>query len=87
MPTDVERFAEINSRLSELSEKKIRLEEQFKNKKEALSELLKEVKAAGYDPTKLKEIIQEKETTLKEQISAFEKEVDAVSAQISKIEV
>jgi uncharacterized protein (UPF0335 family) len=87
MKSEIEKFTALNQTLSDLRDKKIRLEEQFKSKKASLSELLKEIKAAGYDPTKLKEIIQEKETSLKKQIADFEQEVTKVSSALSKIEV
>ena len=87
MQSEIEQFKELTDRAKSLGEKKIRLEEQYKNKKETLSTLLKEIKAAGYDPSKLKETIAEKEANLKSQIVAFEQEVDKVSSMIAKIEV
>lgn len=86
MKDDIERFKELSDRVSELDEKKIRLEEQYKNKKETLTALLKEIKDAGFDPSKLKETIAEKEGQLKNQIAAFEQEVEKVSSMIAKIE-
>ena len=86
MQSELEKFNEVNEKLKRVSEKVIRIEEQFKSKKQALSELLKEIKAEGFDPTKLKEIIQEKESALKNEIEAFSKAVENVSAQVAKIE-
>ena len=87
MQNDIDRFKGLTEKLQKLDEKKIRLEEQYKTKKEALSDLIKKIKAAGYDPLKLKDTIAEKESDLKKQISDFEKEVEQVSAAMSKIEV
>lgn len=86
MKDQIERFKELNDKLKNLSEKKIRLEEQFKNKKQTLTDLIKEIKAAGYDPTKLSEVIKEKEETLKNDISTFENELQTVSTQLAEIE-
>ena len=87
MQNEIEKFKELTDRVKVLDEKKIRLEEQYKNKKETLTALLKEIKTAGFDPSKLKEIITEKDGQLKDQIASFEKEVEKVSLMISKIEV
>jgi len=87
MQTEIEKFKELTDKVKGLGEKKIRLEEQYRSKKEALTTLLKEIKAAGFDPSKLKETIAEKEASLKSQIAVFEQEVDKVSSMIAKIEV
>ena len=87
MQTEIDKFKTLSEQVKALDEKKIRLEEQYRSKKETLTELLKEIKAAGYDPTKLKETIQEKEDQLKAQIASFEEEVIKVSSLIAKIEV
>jgi predicted nucleic acid-binding Zn-ribbon protein len=84
---EIDRFKTLTEQVKTLDEKKIRLEEQYRNKKETLTALLKEIKAAGYDPAKLKETIQEKEEQLKAQIASFEEEVTKVSSMIAKIEV
>lgn len=86
MDKEIERFTDLSKQLRTVEDKKIRLEEQFKTKKEALSELIKEIKDAGYDPTKLKEIIQTKEEELKKDIAAFEAELSTASSLLSKIE-
>jgi len=86
MNDQIERFKELNENLKNLSEKKIRFEEQFKTKKQSLAELIREIKEAGYDPIKLNEAIQEKETALKKAIAKFEKELQEVSSQLSEIE-
>lgn len=86
MKDQIERFRELSDKLKGLSEKKIRLEEQFKTKKQALSDLVNEIKAAGYDPRNLGEIIKEKEESLKVAISTFEGELQTVSNQLAAIE-
>jgi len=86
MDKEIEKFTELSKQLRTLEDKKIRLEEQFKSKKEALSELIKEIKDAGYDPTKLKETIQQKEEELKKDIASFEGELNEASSLLSKIE-
>jgi|WetSurMetagenome_2_1015567.scaffolds.fasta_scaffold789510_2 uncharacterized protein (UPF0335 family) len=86
MKDQIERFRELNDKLKNLSEKKIRLEEQFKTKKATLTDLVKEIKEAGYDPKNLGEVIKEKEEALKSAISTFEQELQTVSSQIADIE-
>ncbi len=86
MKDQIERFRELNDKLKGLSEKKIRLEEQYKSKKEALTNLVKEIKDAGYDPKNLGVVIKEKEESLKTAISTFEEELQKVSEQLTQIE-
>jgi uncharacterized protein (UPF0335 family) len=86
MKDQIERFRELNDKLKTMSEKKIRLEENFKTKKQALTDLVKEIKDAGYDPRNLGEVILEKENSLKGAISTFEQELQAVSTQLAEIE-
>lgn len=86
MKDQIERFRELNDKLKGLSEKKIRLEEQYKSKKEALTNLVKEIKDAGYDPKNLGAVIKEKEESLKTAISTFEGELQKVSEQLTQIE-
>jgi len=87
MSTDVERFTELTEKLRELDTKKIQIETQFKEKKKALQELVKEIKDEGYDPNSLKDIIQEKEAELNKELEAFEKKLSEASDKLSQIEV
>ena len=87
MKDEVTRFKEISQQLEALEEKKIRIEEQFKSKKAALQELLNKIKSEGYDPTKLSEIIAEKESVLIKDLQKFEKQVKEVSEALSVVEV
>lgn len=86
MKDQVEKFKSLNEKLKSLSEKKIRYEEQFKSRKQTLAELLREIKNAGYDPTKLEDAITEKEKVLTESISTFEKNIEEVSTKLAAIE-
>ncbi len=87
MTNDVERFEELIKKSKTLDEKKIRLEEQLNTRKKFLGDLVKEIKAEGYEPTKLKEVIEEKEKSLKQQIDSFEKDLNDVSSKLSAIEI
>lgn len=87
MASDIERFEELTKRSKALNEKKIRLEEQLSTRKKDLGDLVRKIKDEGYDPTKLKDIIEEKEKGLKQQIDAFEKDLTEVSQKLSAIEV
>jgi uncharacterized protein (UPF0335 family) len=86
MNDQIEQFRNLNEQLKTLSEKKIRLEEQYKAKKEALTNLIVEIKAKGYDPKKLGEVIKEKEKELNNSIEEFKKELEKVSAELTEIE-
>ncbi len=86
MKDQIERFRELNDMLKVLSEKKIRLEEQYKSKKEALTNLITEIKDAGFDPKNLGAVIKEKEEALKTAISSFEGELQKVSQLLSQVE-
>lgn len=86
MEDEVRRFENLQTRHNELEKKKIRMEEQFRSKKEALSEVIKKIKEEGYDPTKLDEIITEKKKELEKALSDFEKELEKASSDLSAIE-
>jgi mannitol/fructose-specific phosphotransferase system IIA component (Ntr-type) len=86
MQDEIERFKKLSQKLKEMSEKKIRYEEQYNSKKEALTELLKEIKEAGYDPKDLANIIKTKEEELKTALNTFETELQQVSSKLSEIE-
>jgi len=86
MKDQIEHFRELTDKLKNLSEKKIRLEEQFKSKKKNLTDLIQEIRDAGYEPKNLGSIIKEKESALKDAIENFDKELQTVSTQLSEIE-
>lgn len=86
MKDQIERFKELSEKLKGVSERKIRLEEQYKSKKQSLTDLLTEIKNAGYDPKTLGSVIKEKEESLKSAIETFEQELQTVSTKLSEIE-
>lgn len=86
MKDQIDRFRELNDKLKVLSEKKIRLEEQYKSKKEALTNLITEIKTAGFDPKNLGAVIKEKEEALKTAIGSFEGELQKVSELLTQVE-
>lgn len=86
MKDQIERFKELSDTLKVMAEKKIRLEEQYKSKKQALSDLVKEIRDAGYDPRKLGDVIKEKEESLTKDIQSFEKNLQEVSSKLAEIE-
>jgi uncharacterized protein (UPF0335 family) len=86
MKDQIENFRNLQSKLRNLSDKKIRLEEQFKTKKKDLTDLISEIREAGYDPKNLGAVIKEKESSLKVAIDSFEKDLQTVSTQLSEIE-
>lgn len=86
MAGEVEKYMELEKKHKEVSERIIRLEEQFKAKKQVLTDLVKEIKDAGWDPNNLKQIIAQEEQKAATQLSEFEKEIQTASEQLSKIE-
>ena len=86
MNDKVEKFKELQEKASTLRTKKITLEAQYKTKKESLKEIVKEVKAMGYDPSKLGQIIKDKETDLDKQLKTFEEGLTEVSSKLIEIE-
>lgn len=83
---DAEKFMRLQKLLKEYDTKKIRIEEQYKNKKEILSTLVKEIKDMGFEPKELAAVITKKEEEIKKAVEAFEAELNAVSSKLSKIE-
>lgn len=82
----MKKFESLIEKQKLLEEKKIRLEEQYNSKKQALLELIEEIKNAGYNPKELGTIIEQKEKELQEEIDNFEKELSELSNKISEIE-
>jgi len=87
METELSKFTKLKEDLRSLENRKIRIEEQLKSKKQDLQELVLKIKESGYDPKKLNEIIVEKEKALKEQIQNFETKLQKASTQLTAIEV
>ena len=86
MEDQVAKFKKLQESAEELKTKKITLDTKYKAKKEALRDVVQEVKDMGIDPNKLGQVIKEKEVELATEIGAFEKEVTEVSAKLAKIE-
>jgi hypothetical protein len=83
---DAEKFIKLQKLLKEYDTKKIRIEEQYKNKKEILTNLVKEIKDMGFEPKELASIITKKEEEIKKAVETFEAELNIVSSKLSKIE-
>jgi predicted nucleic acid-binding Zn-ribbon protein len=86
MDIETEKFLSLKKLQAELSTKKIRFDEQCKNKEQDLKALVQEIESKGYKPNELKSIIQKKETEIKEELATYESELASVSKQLSVIE-
>lgn len=86
MEKEAQVFLALKKTQDELKTKKIRLEEQCKNKEQELKNLVKEIKDAGYEPNELKAVIQEKDKEIKEELVVFETALKEVSKKLSAIE-
>ena len=84
---EVKRLVGIKESISDLSTRKIRLEERFNNEKKKLETLLKEISDKGYDPQKLTEIRIQKEQQLKESLDKLETQVEETRKKLEGIEV
>jgi len=83
---DLQKFKNLKSTIQELSDKKIRLEERYKNEKEKLEKLLTEISSKGYDPKNLSQIKKEKEDQLQTLLQDLEKKVTETQQALSQIE-
>lgn len=83
---DVERFIKLTDKQKELDTKIIRYEEQHKARKEALAELVKQIKADNIDPKDLGNVIANMEKQFKDTIDAYENMLAEVSSKLAKIE-
>ena len=86
MADNVERYTSLQKKREDINSQKIRLEEQYKAKKQSLTEIVDKIKALGIEPNKLKDVIAEKEASLQKKLNSFEKEVEDVSKQLSLIQ-
>ena len=86
MSTEVEKYMELEKKENDLKTRKIRLEEQLKAKKQSLSDLIKEIKAAGYDASDLQKLRNEKKQEAKDKLEVYEKNLNKLSEELSKIE-
>lgn len=86
MEKEAQVFLALKKTQDELKTKKIRLEEQCRNKEQELKNLVKEIKDAGYEPNELKTVIQEKDKEIKDELVVFETALKDVSKKLSAIE-
>lgn len=77
---------ELSRRTQEVRAKKAGLKGQLQAKREELDRLIKEIKAAGYDPKKLKEERDKKKAEVEAAIASFEKDLSEVEAALAKFE-
>ncbi len=84
---DTQRFTQIKEEINQMSDQKIRLEERFKSEKSNLEKLLAEITKKGYDPKKLSEIREEKETQLQKPLTELEEQVKEAQGKLNLIEV
>lgn len=83
---EIQRFTIIKEKVAKASESKIRLEERYKNEREKLENLIKEIQAKGYDPTKLADTKNTKTAELKGILDTLEIEVQDLLQKLSSIE-
>jgi uncharacterized protein (UPF0335 family) len=86
METETQKFLNLKKIQDELKTKKIRLEEQCKNREQELKNIVKEIKDAGYEPNELKAIILKKEKEIKDELAVFETSLQDISKNLSTIE-
>ena len=86
MDSETEKFTNLKKMQSDLQTKKIRFDEQCKNKEQDLRDLVKEIKDNKYEPNELKSIIQKKEAEIKDELALYEEQLASVSKQLSAIE-
>jgi uncharacterized protein (UPF0335 family) len=82
----VERYMKIEEKLKDVSTRKIRVEEQYKAKKNDLKDLIEEIKKEGYNPNELKSVIEGLEKEFNDELEVFEKTLEEISGKLSKIE-
>lgn len=83
---EIQRFTAIKEKVAKASEIKIRLEERYKNEREKLEALIKDIQAKGYDPTKLADTKNAKTAELKGIIDTLETEIQDLFQKLSSIE-
>ena len=82
----VQRFMAVQEKIKTLSGEKIRIDERYKAETTKLEKLIGEIKAKGYDPTKLSEIKDAKEKELEKSLAELEQSVMGVSNKLKEIE-
>lgn len=82
----IEKFKKLKETITAISDKKIRIEERYKNLTEQLEKLIKEITDKGYDPKKLNEIKAEREKTFKEELEKLETMLTEAQKKLDEIE-
>lgn len=80
------KYQSIQKSIEQAKDLKARLEERKKNTEKQLTALVEKIKAAGYDPKKLKEIRDKKLAELQELVAEKEKEVKEVLEKLRAID-
>jgi len=80
------KLGDLTKRLTKVTEKKAGLRGQLEAKKQELVDLIEEIKAAGYDPKKLKEERDKKAAELQTMMASFEKELAEVEEALASFE-
>ncbi len=79
-------FEELGKRARTVADKKSSLKGQFEAKKQELTALIDDIKAAGYDPKNLKEEKDKIERSLVEQIAAYDKDLTEIETALKELE-
>jgi len=87
MELSTEKFIALEKRRKELDDKRIRMEEQLKLKKEELAKVISQIKAEGYDPNKLKDTLSEMEEKLAKDTQEFETQLAKATDLLASVEV
>jgi len=82
----LQKFNDLKKKISNLSDLKIRYEERYKTEMSNLENLVKEIKAKGYDPQNLTKIKKEKEEQLQALLNELELATKEASEKLSQIE-
>lgn len=83
---DLQKFMKLKTDITDISNRKIRLEERFNNEKDRLEKLVAQITAKGYDPKKLSEIRKQKEEELKILIEDLQIKTKEIKDQLNLIE-
>ena len=86
MSIETDKYLSLKKDITELSNKKIRIEERYKTSKAALEKLLKEITDKGYDPKKLAEIRSEKQEKINKDLEDLSSKVCIVEKELKTIE-
>lgn len=81
------RFSQLKERYGKASEGLIRAKERLESEKDSRGELVKKIKKRGFDPGKLRETYEEKETGIIGRMASMEKSVDETEEKLRAISV